>query len=53
MDVNNGDAATTIPVMASVVLAVFALMWWFLPLIRWRGQMMYDPFAGCFLAPAP
>ncbi|AGS20617.1 RDD family protein [Rhizobium etli] len=43
----NGDAPTTIPVLISVVLAVFALLWWFLPLIRWRGQMLYDRFAGC------
>ncbi|MBX4868173.1 RDD family protein [Rhizobium bangladeshense] len=43
----NGDGATTIPVMVGVALTMLALLWWFLPLIRWRGQMLYDWFAGC------
>ncbi|MBB3135932.1 hypothetical protein FHS26_003679 [Rhizobium pisi] len=42
----DGIAATTISVLAGVVILISALVWWLLPLIRWRGQMFYDRFAG-------
>ncbi|MGR9193145.1 RDD family protein [Rhizobium leguminosarum] len=43
----DGTGATAISIAASVFLVILALLWWFLPLIRWRGQMFYDRFAGC------
>ncbi|WP_123876241.1 MULTISPECIES: hypothetical protein [Rhizobium] len=43
----DGTGATAISVAASVFLVILALLWWFLPLIRWRGRMFYDRFAGC------
>ncbi|XAZ21462.1 RDD family protein [Sinorhizobium sp. B11] len=44
---HDGDASITIQIVVSAVLSVFALVWWLLPLIRWRGQMFYDQLTGC------
>lgn len=45
--VPEGDATTTIQIVVGVVLTVVALVWWLVPLIRWRGQMFYDQLTGC------
>jgi uncharacterized RDD family membrane protein YckC len=45
--VRDGDATTTIQIVVGVVLSVLTLVWWVLPLIRWRGQMIYDQLSGC------
>ncbi|MGO7635123.1 RDD family protein [Rhizobium leguminosarum] len=33
--------------MFDVVLGIAALIWWFLPLIFWRGQTFYDRICAC------
>lgn len=43
----DGSAATTAPILIAVALLIAMLLWWALPLIRWRGQMLYDRFCGC------
>ncbi|MEB3046649.1 RDD family protein [Rhizobium mulingense] len=43
----DGTAAAITPILIGASLFIPALLWWLLPLIRWRGQMFYDRFAGC------
>ncbi|OWV90400.1 RDD family protein [Rhizobium sp. R693] len=43
----DGTAATSAPVLTAVGFLIAALLWWVLPLIRWKGQMFYDRFSGC------
>ncbi|WP_411196949.1 RDD family protein [Rhizobium sp.] len=33
--------------MFEIILGIAALMWWFLPLIFWRGQTFYDRICAC------
>ena len=30
-----------------LIFALFTIVWWVIPLIRWRGQTIYDRRAGC------
>ncbi|WP_082928861.1 RDD family protein [Rhizobium bangladeshense] len=44
----DGTVATSIYALAGGFFATLALLlWWFLPLISWRGQMFYDRLTGC------
>lgn len=43
----DGDRTTTIHILVGVGFVVLTLVWWVLPLIRWRGKMSYDKLVGC------
>lgn len=41
------DASTIFQITLQAVVAVFSLVWWLFPFIRWRGQMFHDQLTGC------
>lgn len=45
-----GAPLQIVTLLVSVLfLPLVGIVWWALPLIRWRGQMIYDRLAGCYV----
>lgn len=47
---STGAPLQIVTLLVSVLfLPLVGIVWWALPLIRWRGQMIYDRLAGCYV----
>lgn len=48
-----GAPVQIIILAGGLIFPLFAFVWWVLPLLRWRGQTIYDRLTGCRVIPGP
>lgn len=48
-----GAPVQIIMLAGGLIFPLFAIVWWVLPLLRWRGQTIYDRLSGCHVILSP